>query len=394
MMVTWSGEIEKWEEFGDITYTVLHGPNKRANLGLDVDIYLINPEGLLWLFEEVGKLDWWWDILVVDESTKFANSTTKRYRLLKPSIPRFNRRWILTGTPSPNGLEGLFGQIYILDLGRALGRYITHFRNQFFRLAPYSLYDWIPLPGSFEQIVERIKPLVLQLSAEDYLRMPELIFIDRRVQLPQHVMELYRELDRELITKIDGVDFAVANEAVLGIKLRQIANGAMYDEDKKVIHFHDAKLDELENLLEELAGQPTLVLYEFEHDRTRILKRLQEVFGDSFVRYFKSGNSREYVAETVGRFNAGLLPCLLGHPASMGHGLNLQGACHHIIWFGLPWNLEFYDQAIARIYRQGQHAASVLVYHIVAEGTKDIRVASVLNEKDGRQQKLLKALGS
>ena len=381
----WPDEIEKWEEFKDITYTILHGPSKYQNLQLDVDIYLINPEGLLWLLN-TKQLPVNWDILIVDESTKFKDSTTKRFKLLKPFIPMFSRRWILTGTPSPNGLEDLFGQIYLLDMGRALGRYITHYRMQYFERAGWNLYDWRPRPGAFQEVTERISPLVIQLSAEDYLQMPELVYRDISVSLPPKVMKEYKDVEEIFIARLEEADIVAANAAVAGIKCRQMANGAVYDAQKNVIPIHEEKLDALESIIEELSGKPVLVLYEFDHDRQRILARLGE------VPVLGHGLNPRTLEAIIDGFNAGTVRVLLGHPASMGHGLNLQGSCHHIIWFGITWNLEFYDQAIARIYRQGQKESRVYVYHIIAKDTLDERVLQTLTAKDKTQQMLLKAL--
>ena len=386
MYKVWPDEIEKWAEFSDITYTILHGPQKRANAQLDCDVYIINPEGLLWLFEDpMQTLKW--DVLIVDESTKFKDSTTRRFKLLKPFIQRFARRWILTGTPSPNGLEDLFGQIYLLDLGRSLGKYITHYRMQFFERSGFNLYDWKPRHGAFQEVVEKIKPLVIQLSAEDYLQMPDLVYRNVTVSLPSAAMKQYREVEDLFITRMEQADVVAANAAVAGVKCRQMANGAVYDADKNVIPIHEEKLDALEDTLEELNGAPTLVLYEFDHDRQRLLSRL----GD--VPVLGAGMSPRQLESTIDSFNAGRIRCLLGHPASMAHGLNLQGSCHHIIWFGITWNLEFYDQAIARVYRQGQRADKVFVYHIVAKDTLDERVLKTLQAKDRTQQTLLRALG-
>jgi SNF2 family DNA or RNA helicase len=381
----WPDEIEKWSEFSDITYTILHGPAKKQNLKLDVDIYLINPEGLLWLFAH-GEQRQNWDILIIDESTKFKDSTTKRFKLLKPFIPQFSRRWILTGTPSPNGLEDLFGQIYILDTGRALGKYITHYRMQFFERAGFNLYEWKPRSGAFQEVTDKIKPLVIQLSAEDYLEMPELVFRDIKVTLPPSVKKQYDEVEEVFLTRLEEADIVAANAAVAGIKCRQMANGAVYDAERNVISIHEEKLDALEDFIEELSGKPLLILYEFDHDRQRILSRL----GD--IPVLGHGLNPRTLEAIIDGFNAGNLRCLLGHPASMGHGLNLQGSCHHIIWFGITWNLEFYDQAIARIYRQGQKQDKVYVYHIVAKDTLDERVLQTLTSKDKTQQTLLRAL--
>lgn len=390
---TWPDELAKWLDFSGLTHTILHGDRKDLNLRQDVDIYIINPEGLLWLLDPVRRhLLPQFDILCVDESSKFKDSTTKRFKLLKPLLQTFKRRWILTGTPAPNGLEDLFGQIYILDLGRSLGRYITHFRNNFFQRSGYSMYEWSPRPEAFSEVVEKISPLILQLSAEDYLQMPELVYRNTIIKLPETVFQKYRDVEELFITAMDEGNIVAANAAVAGIKCRQIANGAVYKDDsfedkrREYVVFHDEKLDALEGLLAELNGHPVLVLYEFDHDRQRILERL----GD--IPVLGSSLSEKKLSSTIDRFNAGQIPLLLGHPASMGHGLNLQGSCHHIIWFGITWNLEYYDQAIARVYRQGQKSEHVFVYHIVASGTLDEKVLRVLTSKDRTQQGLLTAL--
>jgi hypothetical protein len=282
----------------------------------------------------------------------------------------------------------LFGQIYVLDQGTALGRYVTHYRNKYFHRAGYNLYEWKPNFDALEQITQQVSPLILQLSAEDYLQMPELSYIDIPVRLPENCQKTYTEVEENFITDLGEKKLVAANAAVAGGKCRQIANGAVYDEDGNWHELHTEKLDALEDLIEELGGKPLLVLYEFDHDRQRILSRLGS------VPVLGSGVNPIKIEKIISDFNAGELPVLLGHPGSMGHGLNLQGSCHHICWFGITWNLEFYDQAIARVYRQGQEADRVMVYHLVAKGTTDERVLSVLSDKDKTQQKLLTALGS
>jgi SNF2 family DNA or RNA helicase len=384
----WPDEIKKWSDFNDLTFTILHGPEKMARLHQDTDIYIINPEGLLWLYDPNTSRPAF-DALCIDESTRFKNSQSKRFKLLKPHIHTFLRRWILTGTPNPNGLEDLFAQIYILDQGRALGRYVTHFRNNYFIRTGFNLYDVRPRPGAFEEVVEKIAPLVLQLSAEDYLEMPELVYTDIPVTLPAKAMATYQEVEDQFITALEEGNIVAANAAAAGIKCRQIANGAVYGEDtpegKVWFPIHDEKLDALESLIQELAGAPVIVLYEFDHDRERILERIGNtpVLGHLSPKKF---------GETVDRFNRGEIPVVLGHPGSMAHGLNLQEACRHIIWYGITWNLEYYDQAIARVYRQGQKADRVFVYHIVAKGTLDEVVLKRLTEKDRDQQAILRGI--
>jgi SNF2 family DNA or RNA helicase len=390
MLTSWGGEIEKWAEFEGLTYTVLHGKNKRANLQLDVDIYLINPEGLLWLFQEPLPV---FDILIVDESTKFKRGNTERFKLLKKNLHLFHRRWILTGTPVPNGMFDLWGQVYILDLGGALGRYVTHYKNKYFH--PKSVFEphtSVLNQGAYEEIIERLRPMVSRAKAEDWLQMPELMYIDRKVKLPKNIMKIYKELENEFFTMLsEELVVTVANAAVAGVKCRQIVNGAMYIEG--VPHeFHSAKLDALEDLLEELGPKPVLVLYEFNHDRDRILARFKEDKDSGAMRVLAGGAGAKRVEEVVSGFNAGTITRVLGHPESMGFGLNLQGACHHVIFFGLTWRLDLYQQAIARVYRQGQTAATVFVYHILAEETVDDRVSARLCQKNADQQAVLAAL--
>lgn len=385
----WPTEIEKWANFSELSYTIVHGADKEDSLRADADIYIINPEGLVWLYDERymasrGDLNTF-DILCIDESTKFKDSTTRRFKTLRPRLHLFKRRWILTGTPSPNGIADLFGQILILDGGRALGKYKTNFQNHFFYRSGFNMYDWKPRPGAFEEIVKLISPLIYQLNAEDYLKMPEQIVVDIPVTLPDSAMKTYKEVEDDFITRLDDDVLVADNAAVAGIKCRQIANGAVYTgETFKVVH--EAKIEALQDLLDELNGHPVLVLYEFRHDQERLASAFP------LATTLGSGTSPKALEGIVARFNAGDIPILLGHPASMGHGLNLQGACHHVIWFGIPWNLEHYDQTIARVYRQGQKAEHVFIYHLVATGTLDEKVSKVLKAKDKDQQKLLNTL--
>lgn len=381
MYSTWPAEVYKWEDFNDFTYTIIHDKEKNQRLRLDVELYFVNPEGLKWLFAQPNLPEW--DTLIVDESTKFKDTTIQRFRALKGILPRFRRRWILTGTPVPNGLLDLFGQMYILDRGRSLGQYITHYKNEFFMQLGWNKWQWVPVPGAYDKIIERIKPLILQLSAEDYLQMPALIEIRTEVELPVEAIRQYREVEEHFFSLLEEGEIVAANAAAAGTKCRQIANGAVYtDAEHNWTQMHDVKLDALEDLLEELNGHPVLVLYEFRHDRERLVARFPHATD------LRSSD----VSATVDSFNRGDIPLLIGHPASMGHGLNLQGACHHVIWFGITWNLEHYDQAIARVYRQGQESDKVFVYHILAKDTLDEKVMRVLESKDRNQQTLLTAL--
>ena len=393
MYHVWTEEISKWSNFSGLKYKILHGKNKDdiAQDPGDVDILLINPHGLPWLFKKYGKnapKTLGVQMLVVDESTMFKHSRTARFKILKQMLPQFERRYILTGTMTPNGLMDLFGQIYILDGGNALGRYITHYRNGYF-IQPNPMhepYRWEAKQGAMEEISEKISPLTLRLKAEDYLEMPSQQFINLEVELPNKAKETYKQVEDDFLSAIEDTFVVAENSAVAGTKCRQIANGAVYTVDKEYRVVHDAKIDMLEELVEELSGDPLLVMYEYKHDMERILAKYPD------TPCLGSGTSASKSTVAIKRFNAGELPILLGHPASMGHGLNLQGSCNKICWFGITWNFEYYDQAIARIYRQGQESPTVFVYHIVAKNTLDKNVLNVLLDKERSQEKLLQSL--
>jgi SNF2 family DNA or RNA helicase len=381
----WPREVDKWAEFEDLTYAVVHGPTRDKQLALDVDIHITTPEELKWIFPKIGAPKRDWDILCVDESTKFKDTQTKRFKTLRPHIDRFARRWILTGTMVPNGLMDLFGQIYILDLGRALGRYVTHYRTKFFHTLPFREFNYIPNPGAFDEIMDRIDPLVMRLSATEHLDMPDLPAIDPiLVDLPERARNIYKDIEDDFITQLETGAVVASNAAVAGGKLRQVCNGALYTDDQG--HWtliHNEKLDALEELLESLSGAPALVMYEFHSDRQRI----QERFGADRP-FIGGGTSAALADKYISEFNAGRHPILFCHPGSMAHGLNLQEACHHIIWFGLTWNLEYYLQSIARIWRQGQPSSVVLNHRIVVRNSIEERVAETLLQKDTDQKKV------
>jgi hypothetical protein len=384
----WPREVKKWDNFNHLRVEILHGKDKAAALARDADVYVINPEGLQWLFASSTKRKKW-DILCVDESTKFKDSSTKRFKLMRRYFEEFPRRWILTGTLIPNGIHDLFGQIYILDFGHALGRYVTHFRNKYFTTEAWKPYSYIAKEGAWEEITNRIAPYSLRLKAEDYLEMPGLPPIEpTKVEMPPAAWKAYKEIENDFITRLgDGVIVA-ANQAVAGGKCRQLANGALYEDvgSRTYIEVHESKLDALQSILEEINGSPTLVLYEFHHDRERILRRI-----GSSTPCLGGGTTASKSTRIIENFNRGNIPVLLGHPGSMGHGLNLQERCHHVIWFGITWNFEYYDQAIRRVYRQGQQHP-VFLYHIVAEGTLDETVMEVLRSKERTQENLYSRL--
>lgn len=385
----WPKEIAKWVDFNGLTYEVLHGPKKNDALLRKADVYLINPEGLEWYFKNVKKLP---QMLVIDESTRFKNSGTKRFKLLKPHLPKFKRRYILTGTPVPNGFLDLFGQIYMLDQGAALGRYITHYRNNFFYSTGFGGYEWRLTDDGAERIEKRIRPLTLRLSAEDYLTLPELVHNEVRVDLPEKAMRIYKDIENEFISMIDSATTLVVGTAsAASIKLRQIANGSAYSAiangERETLFIHDAKLEAVESILEELNGRPVLIAYEFQHD----LEQLRKLLGKD-VPYIGGGVTPKRATELEQAWNAGELPVLLGHPASFGHGLNLQESGNHLIWYSIPWDLELLIQVIDRLHRQGQKASHVFVHYLIARGTIDEVVLKVVRGKNKTQTSLLNAL--
>jgi SNF2 family DNA or RNA helicase len=379
MYGTWPVEAEKWADFNHLTFTILHGKGKEERLQEDTDIYVVNPEGVVWLFgHPVRKLPEF-DVLIVDESTKFKNSMSKRFKAIKKHLPRFSYRWILTGTFSPNGLMDLFGQVYIMDQGAALGRYITHYRSTYFDSDGF--YTYTPRKGSAEKVAEKIAPMVLKLEAEDYLEMPDFIKVIREVDLPEEAMRAYKEVEKKFITALQSGEIVAATIAAAGTKCRQIANGAVFDGEGKIHPVHEAKIQALEEIVEETEGHPLLILYEFTHDKERIMAFL----GSGAV--CMTGVSGKEFTNIQDRFNAGSIPYLVAHGSSV-HGLNIQGHCYHMVWFCVTWNLENYIQAVWRLYRQGQRSKIVMCYLLVARLTLDERVVRVLDHKQARQDEL------
>lgn len=382
----WPEEIKKWDDFKNLTCTILHGKDKAENLKQDVDIYLINPEGLEWLFcHDIKKLGF--DVLVIDESSKFKRTNTQRYKLIKPFLPLFRRRYILTGSPVPNGYLDLFGQIYILDLGYALGRFITNYRNTYFYPSGYGGYDWKLQNGAEEKIQDRIRPLTIRLAAEDYLELPEMVINNVYVDLPEKAMAMYKDMEKELIIFLKDKALTAVNAASASTKCRQIASGGIYMNDGTAFNIHSAKDEAVQDIIEELSGTPVLIAYEFQHDRDRLIKALGKN-----TPYIGGGVSPKRSSELEKAWNRGELPWLLGHPAAIGHGLNLQSAGNHIIWYSLTWNYELYDQFNRRIRRQGAKFKHVHVHHILARNTLDEVVLATLGGKKKTQDGFLDAL--
>lgn len=382
----WPDEIAKWKDFGHLNAVVLHGPKKDKLLSADADVFIINPEGLAWLST---KLDTWKKrptVLVVDESTKFKHANTKRFKILKGMLDYFKRRYILTGTPTPNGLLDLFGQMYILDGGERLGRFITHYRNAFFYQTGFGGYKWLPKADSFDKIVERISPITLRLDAKDYLDLPPRIVTDIPVDLPKKAHDQYRVLEKDFVLKLKKGDVTAFNAGALSMKLRQLTGGFMYlDQTQgRYEQVHGAKMDALIDLYESLQGAPLLVSYEFQPERDVLCAYFD-------APYIGGGVSAKRGRMLVNQWNHGEIPILFCHPQSVAHGLNLQDGGHHLCIYTPTWNLEYYEQFIRRLDRQGQKFP-VNVYRLVVPGTVDRTVLRGIEKKDGDQRSLLDAL--
>jgi SNF2 family DNA or RNA helicase len=408
--LVWPAEPDEWSDLAHLRVGLLHGPQKQRVLDdyENYDILVVNPEGLEWLLfggrrgaqASVDIRRWkkfGLDTLCIDELTKFKHTKGVRFKMLKQVLPTFMRRWGLTGTPAPNGLLDLFGQMYVLDLGNALGRYITHYRTKFFRAVDPNGWKWVLQPGAADRIYEAIKPLAVRASAEDYLELPEIMPLKVYVDLPPKVQEFYDGLEQELLAKISDKEVVAGNAAAASTKCRQIANGAVYVDDdiasriqgkkRDVLDLHDLKLDALEDLIGELNGQPALVAYEFNHDIARLRKRFPD------ATFMADATTLAKTKALEAAWNAGEISVLFGHPASMGHGLNFQkGDAQHVVWFSMFWDLELYDQFIRRVRRQGNKAKRVFVHHMMARDTVDDIVFHVQRAKTKTQTALLDAL--
>lgn len=388
MQETWPAEREKWDDFKLTRLQVLHGAKKAKALATPADVYVINPEGLEWLFSATnGKLPF--DTLVVDESTKFKNPASQRFKLMRKELHRFSRRYILTGSPRPNRIADLWAQIYLLDGGERLGLYITHFRRKYMmdmapRGAKYS--DWQPVMGAVEDVQEKIRDIAMVLRAKDYIDMPELLTNDIHVKLPKPTMTAYRELRDYFITQLKSGVVTAGNAAAKTMKLRQMANGIIYGDDGSSELVHTEKLDALSDLIDEQSGEPILVAVSFLSEAEMLCKKFD-------APYIGGGVGDKRMSELVRAWNAGELPVLIAHPASVAHGLNLQESGCAICWYGLTYNLEDYEQFIARLWRSGQKRG-VVVHRIIADGTIDEAIVQTLASKDADQRAFLAALRS
>ncbi len=384
---TWPEEIRKWDHLEGLVYSVAVGTaaERTEALKADADVYIINRENVPWLVEKSG-IPLRFDMIVIDELSSFKSWQSKRFRALMKMRPNVRRIVGLTGTPSSNGLMDLFAEFRVLDMGKRLGRFITQYRNAFFRPAKMNgpvVYSYELLPGAEEKIYERISDITISMQANDHLKMPELISSECRVYMDAAEKKKYRELKEQLVMELAGSEITAANAASLTGKLLQMANGAVYDDDGSVTVFHERKMDALEDLIEAANGRPVLIAYWFRHDLERIEERLDKIGID---------NERISSPESIERWNRGSISAGLIHPASAGHGLNLQSGGNILIWFGLTWSLELYQQTVARLWRQGQESGAVSVIHIVAEGTVDERVMKALEAKEDLQAALIEAV--
>lgn len=378
---TWPEEIQKWEHI-HLTYSVAVGSAQKRKTALhqNTDLHIINRENVPWLVELLGT-QWPYAMVVLDELSSFKSNKAQRFKALRKVRPKVKRIVGLTGTPTPNGLIDLWPQIYLLDQGERLGKTITQYRDQYFRPGwrqGHIVYKWQLRDGAEDQIYKKLEDICVSMKSTDWLQMPERIDQVVTVEMDPKSRAKYERLEKDLLLPLEGSDVVADGAAVLTNKLLQLANGAIYDEDKTVQHIHDAKLDRLEDAVEAANGRPLLVYYSYRHD----LDRIQERFPQA-----KILESPQDVAD----WNAGKTELLVCHPASAGHGLNLQDGGSVIIWFGLPWSLELYQQANARLYRQGQRK-TVRVYHIVCKGTMDEQVLKALERKDTSQEALMQAL--
>lgn len=381
---TWSNEIRKWDHLNGLTVSLILGSEKQrlAALSGQADIYVINRDNVVWLVEHY-KNAWPFDTVIIDELSSFKNPMAKRFRALKAMLPHISRVIGLTGTPAPNGMEDLWAQIYLLDGGKRLGRTITWYREQYFKQNIYTHEHKIKA-GSEEIIRKAISDICISLKAEDYLAMPELMINDIPVALDAQSEKAYKRLERDMLLDIDYDKITAASAAVLANKLLQLCGGAVYTDDGKAVHVHDCKLEALQELVEGLQGQHALLFYGYRHDIPRLLKGIQAVDKDIRIRQLEG-------AEDCEAWNRGEVDILLAHPASCAYGLNLQQGGHHVIWFCLQWSLELYQQANARLWRQGQEHP-VIIHRLMVQGGMDEDVAKALEGKRDTQDALMDAL--
>ena len=389
--LVWRQEAQKWTQFRHLKIVNLAGKSaedRKRLLQSDADIYLINPESVAWLCKQFVLQRLPFDTLVIDELTKFKNSGAKRSKELQPHADKMARRWGLTGTPVPNGYEDLFGQMKIIDGGAALGKYVTHFRDRFFQPGRDG-FSYVLRPGAAEAIEKAVEPYVFRAAADDYLDLPPLVIDRIELEMPKEVEQKYKQMKRDMVLHLEGQTITAANMAACYNKMQQFAGGAMYTSPPEYVEVHTLKLDALDDLLEELQGKPLLVAYGYEHELTRILERHPD------TPYLGGGVSGKVAEQIEQDWNAGKIPLLLCHPASAGHGLNMQlGGASHICWFTQTWDYELYDQFIRRVHRQGNSAERIVMHKLIVKNSIDELTEIALEDKETTQDALLAALKS
>ena len=381
----WPNEIAKWDELKHLRVSILHGANKAQALRTPADVYIINPEGLKWLVDELALIkEWPFQMLIVDESTRFKHTNTQRFKLLRPMLNKFTRRVILTGSPAANGLLDLFGQVYVMDRGATFGPYITKYKDRYFYQTGYGGYEWRLRPGADKEIYDALAPRVLRMSDKDYLKLPPLTINDVFLDMSPDVRKVYDQMENALRLEFDSGKVTAANTGVALMKCRQIASGFVYKNDGTTEHIHDIKTEAVEEILEELSGQPTIVAYQFEEE----LQTLFNTLGKDTPSTKATGHKWQLIEKA---WNAGEVPTLLGQIHSLSHGLNLQDGGRAMILRTPDYNFEDYDQLIRRLRRQGQKKR-VILHRLIIRNTVEEAVIASLKLKEKGQNALFTAL--
>ena len=382
---TWPAEIAKWDHLEGLTYEVAVGSEKERLEAISramkkgSRLVIVNRENVPWL---IKNTPWIYDMVVLDELSSFKSNKALRFKALQKVRPRVSRIVGLTGTPAPNGYLDLWAEYYLLDMGQRLDKFITHYRRMYFDLEPHKDYDAYTLKPSADKLINaKIADITVSMQAVEHLQMPELLKQKELVIMSPDERDRYKQLKRDKVLRLDGGTITAKNATSLCGKLSQLANGAIYDPDGNVIEFHDRKLDALEDLIEAANGQPTLVAYWFQHDYERIRRRFPK------ARDIKN-------SDDIRDWNDRKISVALIHPASAGHGLNLQQRGSYLIWFGLTWSLELYEQTNARLWRQGQKSQTVVIKHIMTRGTIDETIYRALTEKHTTQEALMNAVSA
>ena len=385
---TWSKEKDKWNHTKDFRVSLVLGSQQKRikALSVNADLYIINRENIPWLVDYLRN-DWYFDTVVIDESSSFKNSQSKRFKALKMVLPKINRLIELTGTPSPNGVEDLWAQIYLLDQGERLEKYITHFRNRYMepnKRTRSQIFDYKAKEGVYDHIINKISDICISMKSEDYLELPDLSYNEIPVVLNDKARKDYDKMERDFVLELEEAeeDITAVNAAALSNKLLQISNGAVYDNSGMYTEVHNAKIDSFLELVESLQGRSLLVFYNFQHDKERIKKALEK--SNLVVRELKTTQDED-------DWNDRKIDILLTHPASAAYGLNLQEGGNHVCWFGLTWNLEHYQQANKRLHRQGQKE-KVIIHHLITQDTRDEDVMRALDSKADVQEEILQSL--